>query len=120
MASSHSVASRDDRLRELEDRCGYIKRRLGAVLGILQVQHDHDSDGRQHGHDINDATCEVAQLVEDTLEELRVLAEALEELAGGRRTGKARGGVMAPKVIALPGVTLKEMAAKDLTPKDGA
>ena len=70
MASSHSVASRDDRLRELEDRCGYIKRRLGAVLGILGEQHHHDSDGWQRGHDINDSTCEVVQLVEDTLEEL--------------------------------------------------
>ena len=77
--SAHSVASRDDRLRELEDRCGYMKRRLAAVLGILGAQHHHDSDGRHHGHDINDSTCEVTQLVEDTLEELQDLAERLEE-----------------------------------------
>jgi hypothetical protein len=36
------------------------------------------------------------------------------------RNPKACGDVMAPKVIALPGVTLKEMAENDLTPKDGA
>jgi len=89
MASPHSVASRDDRLFELEDRCGYIKRRLNAILGILETQHHHDSAGRQRGHDINDSACEVSQLVEDTLEELWVLAERLEESALVLRTGKA-------------------------------
>ncbi len=89
MASLYNVASHDDRLHELEDRCGYIKRRLDAVLGILETQHDHDSAGRHHDHDVNDRACEVANLVEATLEELRVLAERLGESALALRTGKA-------------------------------
>ncbi len=114
MASLHSVASRDDRLHELEDRCGYIKRRLAAVLGILGAQHRHDSAGRQYGHDINDSTCEVAQLVEDTLEELQGLAERLEESALALRTGKEVAWKLGAKLLE------KEFASADLPPKDGA
>lgn len=67
----------DDALFELEDRCGYIKRRVNAVLEIIEAGR-----GRQRAADVED-------LIEDTLEELRDLAEHLEMSALATRCGKA-------------------------------
>jgi len=88
MASAHSVASRDTRLLDLEDRCGYLSRRRDAVLAILENFHYHDQAGR-HSHELNDPACEVAQLVADTLEELQGLARQLDKSVHELRTEKA-------------------------------